>query len=39
MATTVDAGILADPVGFTAGILGHDVWRIPAQILDSLAPE
>jgi phage terminase large subunit len=37
MDTAVDAGILADPVGFTAGILGHDVWRIPAQILESLA--
>jgi len=37
MATVSDIEILADPVGFTAGILGHDIWRIPAQILESLA--
>jgi hypothetical protein len=37
MATTLNAEILADPVGFTAGILGHDIWRIPAQILESVA--
>ena len=37
MATAFDAEILADPVGFTAGILGHDIWRIPAQILESVA--
>ena len=37
MATVSDIELLADPVGFTAGILGHDIWRIPAQILESLA--
>src|ERR1035437_3524888 len=37
MATPVDGEILADPVGFTAGILCHDIWRIPAQILESVA--
>jgi hypothetical protein len=37
MATVSDIEILADPVGFTAGILGHDIWRIPAQILESVA--
>src|ERR1017187_10295404 len=37
MATVSNIEILADPVGFTAAILGHHIWRIPAQILESLA--
>ena len=32
-----DASILAGPVGFARGVLRHDVWDIPARILESVA--
>ena len=31
------AGLIADPVSFSKGILGHDVWETPRQILHSVA--